>query len=121
MYYQQQEGCSISPGGVGYNMVRAAYEHTAGLFPEDDLNSDQLELFKTEVTSLVTIFYNEPWNPDSTGPLEALIDEPEIHLTCAKAIPEPGQQSGAVSVRLGLTMGHLALGLGALFLASVIV
>lgn len=121
MDYQEQEGCSISPGGAEYNMARVAYEHTAPLFPEDQLNSDQLELFKTDVTSLVTIFYNEPWNPDSTGPLEALINAPEIHLTCLKAIPEPGQQSGAGSVRVGLSLGLLALGLGALFLTSVIV
>lgn len=52
------------------------------------------------------MFYNEPWNNASTGPVPFL-DNPEVHLSCLTIVPSAKQTSG--SVRLAGSIGNLGL------------
>jgi hypothetical protein len=92
-----QNGCSITPGGEDYNLYATGSEDTLILF---DYNAglkpskDYIRAFKTGVTPVLTLFYNEPWNNASTGPV-SFLEEPEVHLSCLR-IPEEAETSGAV-------------------------
>lgn len=67
-------------------MVEAPDEYLEG-----NSNSDEIKLFKTGSSPLLTLFYNEPGSGAST-----LLAEPEVHLSCVKPVTSTKEQeSGA--------------------------
>jgi hypothetical protein len=73
----------------------------AGAGNENDFEyqrSENEELFKTGTTPIFTLFYNEPWNNASTGPVAALAD-PEVHLSCLTAVTSVEQESGVSRIQ----------------------
>ncbi|KAK5941093.1 hypothetical protein PMZ80_006370 [Knufia obscura] len=94
--YQTQDDCSVTTGGPDYNMVVAMMNSVPG-----EPDSEEVEMFKNGTTPLLTLFYNEPWNNASTGPV-SFLEEPEVHLSCLRKVPTAEQQSGSVRLQAGL-------------------
>jgi hypothetical protein len=113
--YQSQDDCSLTTGGSSYTVVSASSEDTLNLFNSEKPSKEYLELFKTGVTPVLTYFYNEHWNPASTGPAPFL-SEPEVHLSCLRAMSEEEQKSGSIKVETTLS----GLSLVPIFLGSLL-
>jgi len=92
--YQTQDDCSLTTGGADYNMVSGPKETFFGK-PKTQV----VERFKNGTSVLLTFFYNDPWNNDTTGPVDFL-NEPEVHLSCLRKVPTREQQASG-STRLG--------------------
>lgn len=90
----------MTPGGPSYRLFSAKGEDTRLTFPYNDgrkPSKDYIKRFKTGATPILTMFYNEPWNNASTGPVPFL-NEPEVHLSCVRTVPLENQKSGSTKI-----------------------
>jgi hypothetical protein len=90
----------VTPGGPSYHLFSAGEEDTRLTFPYYDgrkPSKDYFKLFKTGATPILTMFYNEPWNNASTGPVPFL-NEPEVHLSCVRTVSLEDQKSGSTRI-----------------------
>lgn len=92
---QKQEGCVLTTGGPDYIVHGGPIDAEFG-----KADSKEAELFKSGTTPLFTMFYNEPWNNNTTGPVPFL-DTPEVHLSClTRVVTESDRTSGAPSMHI---------------------
>jgi hypothetical protein len=96
--YSKQQDCSITTGGLDYNLFYNIGDYVVGKH-----SSDLSKLYKNGTTPVFTFFYNEPWNYYSTGPVPFLT-EPEVHMSCLRTVPSAEQNSG--STRIQHSMGR---------------
>ena len=82
--YQLQSGCVATSGGPDYLMNLGPQATYFGQHGDP-------ELFKTGITPLLTLFYNEPFDTTRSG---AVLVEPEVHLSCLTVVP-PAERSSA--------------------------
>lgn len=84
--YQLQDGCVATTGGPDYLMSLGPQATTFG-------QEDDPELFKTGITPLLTLFYNDPIN--NTGS-DAFLAELEVHLSCLTVVASAEKHSASI-------------------------
>ena len=117
--YEAQQNCSLSPEGSDYLLVGGMQE-ISDFIVDGKGPKDQVKLFKNGTTPMFTLFYNEPWNNKSTGPVPFLV-EPEVHMSCLMTVPSEGQKtSAAAQLGRGLDKMGLVLAIAGTVLAPMI-
>jgi len=75
---------------------------------DGESDTEAVKRFKNGTSAILTLFYNEPWNNATTGPVDYL-SEPEVHLSCLRKVQNAEQQQASDATHVGAGLERLSL------------